>query len=155
MGNDFIKLTKQNQSQSQIDALAKIGEYKTGINGGRVVWNGTDLNIFQGDVENFKSTKLGGYNEEQLATIFGALDVNGDGNLDMKEIKAFASFGEDKEGIIENDQNIIDELDIAALYDMAKEYVDKGLLVPVELVGDIIKSRLKQDDCKDGQTPYI
>ena len=33
---------------------------------------------------------------------------------------------------------------------IAKGYIDKGLLVPVELVGDIIKSRLKQDDCKNG-----
>lgn len=33
---------------------------------------------------------------------------------------------------------------------IAKQYIDKGLLVPVELVGDIIKSRLKQDDCKNG-----
>ena len=32
----------------------------------------------------------------------------------------------------------------------AKQYVDKGLLVPVEIVGNIIKDRLKQDDCKNG-----
>ena len=33
---------------------------------------------------------------------------------------------------------------------IAKQYVDKGLLVPVELVGNIIKNRLLQDDCKNG-----
>lgn len=32
----------------------------------------------------------------------------------------------------------------------AKQYIDKGLLVPVWLVGEIIKNRLMQDDCKDG-----
>jgi adenylate kinase len=33
---------------------------------------------------------------------------------------------------------------------IAKSYIDKGNLVPVELVGSIIKDRLAQDDCKDG-----
>ena len=33
---------------------------------------------------------------------------------------------------------------------IAKQYIDKGFLVPVELVGTIIKSRLAQDDCKNG-----
>ena len=33
---------------------------------------------------------------------------------------------------------------------IAKQYVDKGLLVPVELVGKMIKDRLSKDDCKDG-----
>ena len=32
----------------------------------------------------------------------------------------------------------------------AKGYIDKGLLVPVELVSRIIKNRLEQDDCKNG-----
>lgn len=32
----------------------------------------------------------------------------------------------------------------------AKEYIDKGALVPDELTIDIIKDRLKQDDCKNG-----
>lgn len=32
----------------------------------------------------------------------------------------------------------------------AKEYMDKGLLVPDELVVEIVEDRLKQDDCKDG-----
>ena len=32
----------------------------------------------------------------------------------------------------------------------AKKYIDKGLLVPVELVSRIIKNRLSQDDCKSG-----
>ena len=32
----------------------------------------------------------------------------------------------------------------------AKSYIDKGHLVPVELVSRIIKNRLSQDDCKDG-----
>ncbi len=127
MANDFIKLTNMNQKQSQIDALSKIGEYKTGINGGRVVWNGTDLSVFQGDINNFQKTNLGGFNEEQLQTIFAALDVNADGTLDMNEIKSFAALGEDKDGIIDNDKNIIDELDFAALYEMAQDYVDKSL----------------------------
>ncbi len=33
---------------------------------------------------------------------------------------------------------------------IAKEYMDKGQLVPVEIVGRIIKERLSQDDCKKG-----
>lgn len=32
----------------------------------------------------------------------------------------------------------------------AKEYMDKGLLVPDELVVDIVADRLLQDDCKEG-----
>ena len=32
----------------------------------------------------------------------------------------------------------------------AKAYIDKGQLVPVELVTRIIKNRLSQDDCKNG-----
>ena len=32
----------------------------------------------------------------------------------------------------------------------AKAYIDKGQLVPVELVSRIIKNRLSQDDCKNG-----
>ena len=32
----------------------------------------------------------------------------------------------------------------------AKEYMDKGLLVPDELVVDLVKDRLQQDDCKNG-----
>ena len=33
---------------------------------------------------------------------------------------------------------------------IAKQAIDKGQLVPVWLVGEIIKSRLQQNDCKDG-----
>lgn len=33
---------------------------------------------------------------------------------------------------------------------IAKNYIDKGQLVPAELVADIIKNRLSQDDCKNG-----
>lgn len=32
----------------------------------------------------------------------------------------------------------------------AKEYMDKGLLVPDEIVIEIVKDRLMQDDCKNG-----
>lgn len=32
----------------------------------------------------------------------------------------------------------------------AKEYMDKGLLVPDELVISIVKARLQEDDCKNG-----
>ena len=32
----------------------------------------------------------------------------------------------------------------------AKKFIDKGNLVPVELVSRIIKNRLSQDDCKNG-----
>lgn len=32
----------------------------------------------------------------------------------------------------------------------AKEYMDKGMLVPDELTIDIVKDRLQQDDCKNG-----
>ncbi len=32
----------------------------------------------------------------------------------------------------------------------AKEYMDKGLLVPDELVCDLVKDRVQQDDCKNG-----
>ena len=33
---------------------------------------------------------------------------------------------------------------------IAKTFIDKGQLVPPELVGNIIKNRLKEDDCKNG-----
>ena len=33
---------------------------------------------------------------------------------------------------------------------IAKSFIDKGNLVPVELVGSIIKDRLAQEDCQDG-----
>lgn len=33
---------------------------------------------------------------------------------------------------------------------IAKSYIDKGNLVPVDLVASIIKDRLSQDDCKNG-----
>jgi adenylate kinase len=33
---------------------------------------------------------------------------------------------------------------------IAKKFIDKGQLVPVELVGEIIKNRLKQPDCENG-----
>lgn len=33
---------------------------------------------------------------------------------------------------------------------IAKSFIDKGNLVPVELVGSIIKDRLSHDDCKNG-----
>ena len=32
----------------------------------------------------------------------------------------------------------------------ANEYMDKGLLVPDEVVIDIIRARIKEDDCRDG-----
>src|SRR5690554_36816 len=32
----------------------------------------------------------------------------------------------------------------------AKEYMDKGLLVPDEIVVSIVRDRLKEDDCKEG-----
>lgn len=32
----------------------------------------------------------------------------------------------------------------------AKSYIEKGNLVPVEIVASIIKNRLKEDDCKEG-----
>lgn len=32
----------------------------------------------------------------------------------------------------------------------AKKYIDKGLLVPIEVVQSVIKDRIKRDDCKDG-----
>jgi len=33
---------------------------------------------------------------------------------------------------------------------IAQSYIDKGQLVPVDIVTAIIKSRLKEDDCKGG-----
>ena len=33
---------------------------------------------------------------------------------------------------------------------VAKSYIDKGLLVPIDLVASIIKNRLSQPDCKNG-----
>ena len=32
----------------------------------------------------------------------------------------------------------------------AKSYIDKGQLVPIEVVQNVIKDRIKRDDCKDG-----
>ena len=128
MANDFMKLTAKNQTQSQIDALKKIGDAGYGVNGGQVVFDGDNLSIFQGDVNNFKSTGLGGYNADQLGTIFAALDVDGNGKLDMNELQSFAALGEDKEDVIDNDKAIIDETDFAALFDLAQEYVEEALV---------------------------
>ena len=124
--DNFMKLTVKNQSQ--IDALKKIGKHDFGVNGGRIVMNGTDLSIFQGDVENFKKSELGNYNAEQLETIFGVLDADGNGKLDMNELKSFAALGEDTDNIIEDDKNIIDETDFEALYTMAQDYVEEALV---------------------------
>lgn len=124
--DNFMKLTVKNQSQ--IDALKKIGKHDFGVNGGRIVMNGTDLSIFQGDVENFKKSELGNYNAEQLETIFGVLDADGNGKLDMNELKSFAALGEDPDNIIEDDKNIIDETDFEALYTMAQDYVEEALV---------------------------
>lgn len=127
MASDFIKLTQQNQAQSQIDALKQIGKPESFVGGEKIVLNGTDLSVFQGDIKNFQGTKLGGYSEEELGTIFNALDVNGDGTLDEEEIAAFAAMGTDSAGCIDNDKAIIDENDFQALYEMAQEYVDDAL----------------------------
>lgn len=124
--DNFMKLTVKNQSQ--IDALKKIGKHDFGVNGGRVVLNGENLSIFQGDVENFKNSGLGNYNAEQLETVFSVLDADGNGKLDASELKAFASLGEDPDNIIENDKNIIDETDFEALYAMAQDYVEEALV---------------------------
>lgn len=124
--DNFMKLTVKNQSQ--IDALKKIGKHDFGVNGGRVVLNGENLSIFQGDVENFKNSGLGNYNAEQLETVFAVLDADGNGKLDASELKAFASMGEDTDNIIENDKNIIDETDFEALYAMAQDYVEEALV---------------------------
>lgn len=43
--------------------------------------------------------------------------------------------------------NIKNETDLGK---KAKEYMDKGLLVPDELVVEIVKDRLGKEDCKDG-----
>jgi len=128
MANDFMKLTAKNQTQSQIDALKKIGDAGYGVNGGQIVFDGDNLSIFQGDVNNFKSTGLGGYNADQLGTIFAALDVDGNGKLDMNELQSFAALGEDTEDVIDNDKAIIDETDFAALFDLAQEYVEEALV---------------------------
>ncbi len=124
--DNFMKLTVKNQSQ--IDALKKIGKHDFGVNGGRVVLNGENLSIFQGDVENFKNSGLGNYNAEQLETVFSVLDADGNGKLEASELKAFASLGEDPDNIIENDKNIIDETDFEALYAMAQDYVEEALV---------------------------
>lgn len=44
-------------------------------------------------------------------------------------------------------KNIQDETELGII---AKGYIDKGNLVPLEVVTSVIKERLKQDDCKDG-----
>lgn len=124
--DNFMKLTVKNQSQ--VDALKKIGKHDFGVNGGRVVLNGENLSIFQGNVENFQNSGLGNYNAEQLETVFAVLDADGNGKLDASELKAFASLGEDTDNIIENDKNIIDETDFEALYNMAQDYVEEALV---------------------------
>ncbi len=125
MADNFMKLTIKNQQQ--IDALKKIGSYDFGVNGGNVVMNGTDISIFQGDVENFKQSELGYYSPEQLEAVFAVLDTDGNGDLSSEELKAFAAMGEDESNIIENDKSIIDETDFEALYEMAQGYVDDAL----------------------------
>lgn len=146
--DNFMKLTVKNQSQ--IDALKKIGKHDFGVNGGRIVMNGTDLSIFQGDVENFKNSELGNYNAEQLETIFGALDADGNGKLDMKELKSFAALGEDSDNIIDDDKNIIDETDFEALYTMAQDYVEEALVEEPETDSKVdiptVDDKTKEDE---------
>ncbi len=119
-----MKLTIKNQQQ--IDALKKIGSYNFGVNGGTIVMNGTELSIFQGNVDNFKQSELGGYSPEQLEAVFAVLDADSNGDLSAAELQAFAAMGEDKSDIIANDKNIIDETDFAALYDLSQEYVKES-----------------------------
>ncbi len=44
-------------------------------------------------------------------------------------------------------KNIEDESELGRI---AKSYIDKGLLVPLEVVSSVIKDRLSKDDCKNG-----
>lgn len=148
--DNFMKLTVKNQSQ--VDALKKIGKHDFGVNGGRVVLNGENLSIFQGDVENFQNSGLGNYNAEQLETVFAVLDADGNGKLDASELKAFASLGEDTDNIIENDKNIIDETDFEALYNMAQDYVEEALVddtdptpAPAKPDTDVVKPDVKPE----------
>ncbi|MBQ2645329.1 hypothetical protein IJG14_07155 [bacterium] len=124
---DFGSLTQANQSQSQIDALQKIAKPINFVNGSRVITNGSDLSVFQGDLQNFKDAKIGGFNDEQLEMIFGALDVNGDGEIDEEEVTSFAAMGDGLNGVLDNHSSIIDQSDFQALYEMAQGYVDEAL----------------------------
>ena len=123
--DNFMKLTIKNQSQ--IDALKKIGSHDFGVNGSRIVMNGTNPSIFQGDAENFKNSGLGNYSAEQLDAVFSVLDTDGNGNLNMNELKTFAALGEDTNNIIDNDKNIIDETDFEVLFNMAQDYAEEAL----------------------------
>ncbi len=67
-----------------------------------------------------------GTQTEKLAKYFGFPHVD-TGSLLRAEIKAETENGK-----------------------IAKTFIDKGMLVPVELVGSVIKNRLSQDDCKNG-----
>lgn len=67
-----------------------------------------------------------GTQTEKLAKYFGFPHVD-TGSLLRAEIKAETENGK-----------------------IAKQFIDKGMLVPVELVGSVIKNRLAQDDCKHG-----
>lgn len=133
MADQFLKFTINNSKQQE--ALSQIIAKGSNISGGFMFESGTDLSIFQGDVEQFSDSfgSISGYSKEQSAKIFGAIDQDGNGKLDANEISAFASLGD---GFIENDEIRLDETDITALMDIARQNVEAALTEDIDTVDE-------------------
>ncbi len=133
MTDNFGKFTINKNNAAQLEALKKIGDINFGVNDGRIVKVGNDLSVFQGDMDNLKKSELAQfYGEEQIQTIFNAIDADGNGKLDSKEISMLATLGDDPSYVVPDDKATIDESDFGALFDMAQNYVNEALEEPVE-----------------------
>ena len=133
MTDNFGKFTINKNNAAQLEALKKIGDINFGVNDGRIVKVGNDLSVFQGDMDNLKKSELAQfYGEEQIQTIFNAVDADGNGKLDSKEINMLATLGDDPSYVIPDDKATIDESDFGVLFDMAQNYVNEALEEPVE-----------------------
>lgn len=133
MTDNFGKFTINKNNAAQLEALKKIGDINFGVNDGRIVKVGNDLSVFQGDMDNLKKSELAQfYGEEQIQTIFNAIDADGNGKLDSKEISMLATLGDDPSYVIPDDKATIDESDFGVLFDMAQNYVNEALEEPVE-----------------------
>lgn len=132
MTDNFGKFTVNKNNAAQMEALKKLGNINFGVNDGKIVKVGNDMSVFQGDVNNLQKSPLGQfYNEEQIQTIFSAVDVDGNGKLDSNEINMLATLGDDPSHVIPEDKATIDESDFGALFDLAENYVNEALTEPV------------------------
>lgn len=111
---DFKNLSSA--SLDRLEALRTIGDNKDIFKSANIN-DGSNLSIFQGNIDNFKKIDLG-LNEAQMSTLFKAIDVNGDGEIDEEEMNALAALGgDDKKGEL-------DIADIEAICSFSQDNID-------------------------------